>query len=480
MNARLRSFLFSIQTKLVVAMTLVIVLAILLAGVVFVAKARNDQQEQALNRVAAASPAIYQEALATLYRQPEQNASGFDQSLDRLAKAQNVRILLLANDGTVQHDTANALTGRRMVPPPISVDDVHRGYIAWRSPGGPDQRDLTLITAASTFVTGGRQLPFTIVLAVQTDTIAGAWLNVLPGLGLAALVAIPLAILAALVFARQIAQPLRKLDAASQALAGGDFGQRVEVDRDDEVGRLARSFTRMASRVGERDAQMRTLLTNVSHDLKTPMTSITGYAQSLTDGTAEPHDVERIATVIREEAEHVNGLIADLLYLGEIDAGQVLTHEEDVPLDALVTRCVRRIEPTAHARNIALQVDVSPDATLARIDPDKLERALTNVLDNATKFTPDGGDVEVRGWRENGTLPARTYCSVRNSGAPIPPEDLPRLFDRFFRGDRARRSSAGSGLGLAISRQLVELNRGKIDARNDGDDHVLFTMVLPG
>ena len=114
--------------------------------------------------------------------------------------------------------------------------------------------------------------------------------------------------------------------------------------------------------------------------------------------------MERIANVIREEAEHVNSLVADLLYLGEIDAGHVLTHEEDVPLETLVARCVRRIEPTVHAKNIDVRVDVAPDATLVRIDPDKLERALTNVLDNATKFTPDGGDVEVRGWRENGTL----------------------------------------------------------------------------
>ena len=144
-------------------------------------------------------------------------------------------------------------------------------------------------------------------------------------MGLPPLVAIPLASLAALLFARQISQPLRKLDAASRAMAAGDFEQRVEVDREDEVGRLARSFSTMAERVGERDTQMRTLLANVSHDLKTPMTSITGYAQALTDGTAEPEDVGRIGTVIREEAEHVNRLLADLLYLGEIDAGQVLT-----------------------------------------------------------------------------------------------------------------------------------------------------------
>ena len=286
--------------------------------------------------------------------------------------------------------------------------------------------------------------------------------------------------LAAFLFARQISQPLRKLDLASRALAAGDFEQRVEVDRDDEVGRLARSFSTMAERVGERDTQMRTLLANVSHDLKTPMTSITGYAQALTDGTAEPDDVHRVGTVIREEAEHVNRLLADLLYLGEIDAGQVLTRAEDVPLDAVVGRCVRRVEPGAQAKRLDVRVDVADDALVPNTDPDKLERALTNVLENATKFTPEGGDIEVRGWRENGRLPARVYCSVRNSGSAIPDDDLPRLFDRFFRGDRARRTASGSGLGLAISRQLLQLNGGDITARNDGDGHVVFTLSLPG
>lgn len=470
MTSRLRSFVFSIQTKLVLGMTAVIVLAILLAGAVFVARTRHDRQDQALNRVVSASPAIYQQALLAATRQDVPNFYG---TLDRLAAQQDVRILLLSTDNVVLHDTNKQVTGKSIAVPQEHHDE-RRGYVSWQSHDAGMGSGVTLITASG-FISDDSNLPFRIVLAVKTDTIASAWLGVLPGLGLAGLVAIPLASLAALFLARQIAQPLRKLDLASEAMAAGDFEQRVEVDREDEVGRLARSFTTMASRVGDRDAQMRKLLANVSHDLKTPMTSITGYAQALTDGTAEPDDVARIGTVIREEAEHVNRLLSDLLYLGEIDAGQVMTRREDLALAPLVARCVRRIDPTVAAKDVEVLVDVGDDLFLKAVDPDKIERALTNVVENAAKFTPPGGTIEVRAARAG----ARIQCSVRNSGTPITEEDLPRLFDRFFRGDRARRTAGGSGLGLAIAKQLAEMNGAALTVRNDGDAHVVFTFSLP-
>jgi signal transduction histidine kinase len=262
-------------------------------------------------------------------------------------------------------------------------------------------------------------------------------------------------------------------------MARGDFDQRVEVGRDDEIGRLARSFSAMARRVGERDTQMRALLANVSHDLKTPMTSITGYAQSLGDGTADASDTERIGNVIREEAEHVNRLLGDLLYLAEIDAGQVLPRREDVSLEVLLARCVRRIEPVAREKRINITVHVDSDALLRGVDAEKLERALTNVLDNAAKFTPAGGGITVRGAREEETNGASTLVEIENTGTPIPEDDLPQLFERFFRGDRSRRTPGGSGLGLAIAKELVELHGGRISAAN-GPGSVAVSVRLPG
>lgn len=480
MRTRLRSFIFSFQTKLVLAMTGVIVLAILLAGAIFVMQTRDERRQQALDRVAAASPAIYQQALIALIQQQE-NEQSFSDALDDLAKQQDVRILVVDYDGVVLHDSGQTLNGSTIAVPRSTRGDLQRGFVAWEPDESFPEHDLTFVAASSRIVTTpGVRLPFGIILAVKTDTLASAWVGMLPGLGLAGLIAIPLATLAALALARQVALPVRKLTAASEGMARGDFDQRVEVQREDEVGRLARSFTVMAEHVGERESQMRALLANVSHDLKTPMTSITGYAQALKDGTAEAEDVARIADVITEEAHHVNALLSDLLYLGEIDAGQVVTHREDASLEPLMSRCMRRVEPRMREKSIRVSVDMAEDTTLHDIDPDKLERALTNVMDNAAKFTPVGGNIAVRGWRENGTAPARVVCSVTNSGEGIAPEDLPRVFDRFFRGDRARRTASGSGLGLAITRELVELNGGTIEARNEPTGGVTFEVSLPG
>jgi signal transduction histidine kinase len=174
----------------------------------------------------------------------------------------------------------------------------------------------------------------------------------------------------------------------------------------------------------------------------------------------------------------VNSLLADLLYLGEIDAGQVVTAREDVPLETVAARCARRIEPVLEPRGVQLDVDVAPELVLHGVDAEKVERALTNVLDNAAKFTPPGGAITVRGTQVDGARPA-VRCDVTNSGSSIAAGDLPRLFDRFFRGDRARRSSGGSGLGLAIARELVELNGGTIAAANEPQGHVTFRLSFP-
>jgi signal transduction histidine kinase len=469
----LRSFFFSFQTKLVLVITAVIVIAILLAGAVFVVRERNAREEAALEEVASSSPAIYQQVMYQLYYAEDPNAP-IATALDDVAADQRVRILLLGPDSGVLHDTSDRLTGQKLEVPISDFHDLSRGFVAWQPPGDFPEEDLTFVSASSRTARGPGPPPFRIVLAVETDTIAGAWREVVPGLLLAALVAIPFAAGAGMVLARQVAQPVRKLTAASEAMAHGDFDQRVEVDRDDEIGRLARSFTSMAERVGDRDTQMRTLIANVSHDLKTPMTSITGYAKALTDGTADPEDVARIGAVIGEEAEHVNRLIDDLLYLGALDADESVQRRQDVALHELAARCVRRMEPLTSERGIAVTLDVPEGLVVRNADGEKLERALTNIVENAVKFTPDGGDIAIAGDDASSTA----VLSVQNTGAPIPDEDLPRLFDRFFRGDRARRTSEGNGLGLAITSEIVALHGGSVTAANVPGG-VRFTIALP-
>jgi len=285
------------------------------------------------------------------------------------------------------------------------------------------------------------------------------------------------AVVLALLVSHYITRPIQQLTLASQQLAEGNFDVRVSVDRRDEVGRLARTFSTMAQRVGEANSQMRALLANVSHDLKTPLTSILGFAQALRDGgggTAE--ETRHMGEVIYEEATRLSNRLNDLLYLSELESGQTVVAREEIDVEKLVDSCVRRIEPELRARAVSVSVDIEDGLTVPA-DGTKLERALDNLLDNARKFTPPAGDVRVRAIGEaNGRRAVR--IEVANSANGVAADELPHLFDRFYRRDTDRAATQGSGLGLPIARDLIELHGGTLEATVD-EGELVFTATLP-
>jgi len=318
------------------------------------------------------------------------------------------------------------------------------------------------------------RLPYTLVLAVSEDTLASAWLDLLPEMGLAAAIALPVAILLAVLIARYITSPLEKLTAASHQMASGRFDVDVAVEREDEIGRLSRAFSTMAQRVGETQTQMRALVANVSHDMKTPLTSILGFSQALRDESGTETETRRMAAIINQEAERLNGRLNDLLYLAELESGQLLLQEEDVNIEGLLARAAARIAPDAERRAVSLTVDAAGMPAL-RTDAQKLERVLENLLDNARKFTPDRGRIDVRAHTQEG----RVSIKVANTAEGIEPDELPRLFQRFYRRDNGGNAGrAGSGLGLPIARDLSELLGGRLEASlNDGK--LVMRLDLP-
>ncbi len=354
--------LFSLQSKLVIAMTLLIVLSVVAAGTVFVLRSRDDRRQQALERLAAAAPGIYQAApFDVMVGKPGEpvDVSSLTTSVDSAAYKQGVRVLLVGAEGRVLHDTEGGLTGVTVAYPSAGPEDAQRGFSSWRTSYGSS--DITFVGSAAPAPIPGRGAgdttfttevaPFSLpvarfgpeervgmLLAARSETIENAWMSALPGVGIAAGIATPFAVIVAVFLARQIARPVHQLTLASEAMARGDFDQRVEVEREDEVGRLAKAFSVMAQRVGERDAQMRSLIANVSHDLKTPMSSILGYSQALRDGVTDDHT--RVADVINAQAQHAARLLEDLLFLSEVDAGQVLGQLEDVQAADVITPAV--------------------------------------------------------------------------------------------------------------------------------------------
>lgn len=495
------SVIFSLQSKLIAAFVLVVLAALALAGSIFVFVRRGEQEQQELDHVIAASPAVYTEFTFLQRRgDPEAVLAEFVQAA---AEEHGVRILLIdRTDGTVAQDSEGSLTGEQVIVPGEllpSIEQPVRGqpYVSWQPEDESPAGDMMLVSALPSQLRQFGQVPprgaepFWPVLAVPEETVTRAWLGLLPGLGVAAAIALPIAVLLGVLVAQYITRPLQQLTVASQQMAEGRFDVQVSVDRRDEVGRLARTFSTMARRVGEADSQMRALVANVSHDLKTPLTSILGFAQALRDGGApDEAEARRMGGVIHDEASRLTTRLNDLLLLSELEAGQAVLQRDEIDLRRLVQGAVERIEPDVTARDIPLSVDLAEGITLSADGP-KLERALENLLDNARKFTPSGGEIRVRSYVEAGA-PGYACIQVANTTADVTPEELPRLFERFYRRDISRAQtgpdgppsggargggSAGSGLGLPIARDLIELHSGTLEA-SVRDEEIVFTARL--
>ncbi len=233
----------------------------------------------------------------------------------------------------------------------------------------------------------------------------------------------------------------------------------------------------MVERVRSTQQGQRDFVANVSHEMKTPLTSIQGFAQAILDGTASDSQAQQhAASVIHEESGRLTRLVDDLLDLARLDAGQVTFAHAEVDLNALVARVIDRLSLRAGEKSIQLENGVRGLPAITG-DGDRLAQVLTNLIDNAIKHTPVGGRVTIRG--EGRGDQVRVH--VEDSGPGIPPDELPRIFERFYQVDKARRGGEGrgSGLGLAISREIVQAHGGRLEAASAPGRGSRFTVTLP-
>jgi signal transduction histidine kinase len=294
---------------------------------------------------------------------------------------------------------------------------------------------------------------------------------------IAGLLALLLAILLAIVITRSVAGPLQRLAGAAEGIAAGDYDQRVPPAGPEEVQRVAESFNSMAARVRTTQAAQRDFVANVSHDLKTPITAISGWSQALLDGAASaPEEQARAATTIHSEAARMDRMVTQLLDLARLESGQVELVRQPVDMGQLLATVQRSFEPAAQARGVALELAVAPVAPVLG-DPDRLAQIFTNLVDNALTHTPPGGRI---------TLSATQVGSwvdsvVRDTGPGIAPEEQARVFERFYRVEksRARGDERGAGLGLAIVRELVEAHEGQVRLESGPGQGTTFIIRLP-
>jgi signal transduction histidine kinase len=277
------------------------------------------------------------------------------------------------------------------------------------------------------------------------------------------------AVVVGLVLARSISGSVDRVGDAATSLAGGDLGARAPEDGPAEVAGLAKAFNQMADSIERLFDARRELVAWASHDLRTPLANMQAMLEALEDGLASPDDY---LPALREQVAALSVLVDDLFELARIDAGVLTIELQRVPLAALVQSCLRGVEAEARLRSIQLASEVE-DGVAARAAPEKVERVLLNLLTNALRHTPSDGAVAVRVQE----LTEEVQVTVEDTGEGLDEEARARMFERFWRSDRAR-TSRGAGLGLAIARGLVEAQGGRIwaESRPGGGASVSFTL----
>ncbi len=289
------------------------------------------------------------------------------------------------------------------------------------------------------------------------------------------------ALLLSLIFAfalsRWVADPLQQVILAAHNYPSEEI-EPLSPRGPREVQDLTRAFNSMVGRVHDSQKSQRDFVANVSHELKTPLTSIQGFAQAILDDTASTTETRKqAAQIIYDESGRMHRMALDLLDLARLEAGTADLQMSDVDLKALLQGIVDRFTPQAQKANVILRLDVPSDLSPIVGDGDRLAQVLTNLVDNALKFTPEKGEITLTAREFEG----RVEVSVTDSGIGVASEALPHLFDRFYQADPSRAGGErhGAGLGLAIVKEIVEAHGGKIGVRSQMGHGTTFTIQLP-
>jgi signal transduction histidine kinase len=293
----------------------------------------------------------------------------------------------------------------------------------------------------------------------------------------AAGIALLLSIFLSWLMSRWVAAPLDRMAEVSRAVAAGDYDQRLQPGGPEEVRGLALTFNEMITRVQAGRKAQRDFVANVSHELKTPLTSIQGFAQAILDGTAQDEEAQQhAAQVVYDEAQRLHRLVEDLLELARMDAGQIDFHQDRVEINALLSAVVERLSVKAAEAGVDVINKVGQLPILIG-DGDRLAQVFMNLIDNAIKHTPEGGQVSLWGEYAEGWI----SIHVEDTGPGIPEEELSRIFERFYQLDKARPGGMdrGVGLGLAITREIVRSHQGRLVAQSEPGRGSRFTVQLP-
>ena len=291
------------------------------------------------------------------------------------------------------------------------------------------------------------------------------------------IIAVILSFFAAYVVCRWIVRPLKKISEATNRYAKGEFSYRIAPEETYlEVKDLADSVNGMAESLERIEQSRSDFVANVSHELKTPMTIISGFIDGMLDGTIDPSEHEKYLTVVSDETKRLSKLVVDMLNMSKMQAGRLTLNDSDVELSSLLLKLALMFEQPVEEKHITLIGLDALERTVIRADEGLINQVFYNLLDNAVKFTPENGSITVKMTANKKSA----AVSIRNTGRGIPEEDLALIFDRFYKVDKSRGMDTGSfGIGLPIAKSIVELHHGTISINSRENEYTEFVVTLP-
>jgi signal transduction histidine kinase len=270
--------------------------------------------------------------------------------------------------------------------------------------------------------------------------------------------------------------PLQKLNQAANAFASGDFSTRLPEEKGGEIKPLLRAFNQMAEKAEKNDLSHQTFISNVSHDLRTPLTTVSGFVQNMLEGAIPPEKQSHYLRIILDECNRLSRLVQTLLDVSRMSAGKRNYRMDTMDLCELARITLLSFEKRLESKEMEVEISFEKENLLVCADRDAIQQVIYNLTDNAIKFSPTGGTLSM-GIRSRGQ---KAFFSLRNTGEGIPKEELPHLFDRFYKSDRSRGlDKKGMGLGLFIVKSIIDAHKEELWVESLSGSYTEFVFSLP-
>lgn len=354
------------------------------------------------------------------------------------------------------------------------LGEISKGNVAWVETTSKNFFNAPMLTVAWPVIMDGNVVGAVFVHKKLSDMTA-SMVDMYRQIINAALISLAVAVILIYFLGKNILKPLREVTKATKQLARGNFDVRLNIRSEDEIGELSKTFNSVAEDLGKYENTRRSFVANVSHDLRSPLTSMQGLVQGILDGTIHKDQQDYYLNIVLDETKRLNLLINDLLDLSQIESGKIAFEFKNVDINELIRRCLITFESRISARNIDVAVDIRDEKQYVHADENRIWQVMMNLIDNAVKFTPEGGVIRIH----TSESPASIFVNVNNTGETIPAEDLPYVFERFYKADKSRtREQEGTGLGLSIVKKILVGHGQNIWVKSSGKDGTTFTFTL--